>query len=179
MDADVMSTLIESGTSLATLVAGGTVTAIKGKIQSLKTEKNVDRIRSEYDEIVTKILQERTDAILLAQTYKTELEKIVINDDDIEHLQKTIERVLEIFITFKTESIDPEDSEAIKKIKTQNESLKAIKELINADTLKTMQLLGFNYKAAIGEPLTDVCAEKIKKLAQKQIKPQNQNKKTR
>ena len=31
---------------------------------------------------------------------------------------------------------------------------KIIKELISVDTLKTMQLLGFNYKAAIGEPLT-------------------------
>ena len=26
--------------------------------------------------------------------------------------------------------------------------------MISVDTLKTMQLLGFNYKAAIGEPLT-------------------------
>ena len=34
------------------------------------------------------------------------------------------------------------------------DSFKAIKDLISADTLKTMQLLGFNYKAAIGEPLT-------------------------
>ena len=36
-----------------------------------------------------------------------------------------------------------------------------IKELISVDTLKTMQLLGFNYKAAIGEPLTHLCANAI------------------
>ena len=29
------------------------------------------------------------------------------------------------------------------------------------DTLKSMQLLGFNYKAAIGEPLTQLCANAI------------------
>lgn len=36
----------------------------------------------------------------------------------------------------------------------QIEVYKQIKEFISIDTLKTMQLLGFNYKAAIGEPLT-------------------------
>ncbi|MEG2412987.1 hypothetical protein [Clostridium sp.] len=42
-----------------------------------------------------------------------------------------------------------------------------LKELISIDTLKTMQLLGFNYKAAIGEPLTKVCADSIGNLANK------------
>lgn len=42
-----------------------------------------------------------------------------------------------------------------------------MKELISVDTLKTMQLLGFNYKAAIGEPLTKICAEAITKIGNK------------
>ena len=45
--------------------------------------------------------------------------------------------------------------------------LKQFKELISVDTLKTMQLLGFNYKAAIGEPLTEICANAISKLGNK------------
>ena len=36
----------------------------------------------------------------------------------------------------------------------QIQTYEQIKELISVDTLKTMQLLGFNYKSAIGEPLT-------------------------
>ncbi len=35
-------------------------------------------------------------------------------------------------------------------------------QLLNKDTLKTMQLLGFNYREAIGQPLTEVCSETIK-----------------
>ncbi|MGZ0923154.1 hypothetical protein ACXOJH_00680 [Streptococcus thermophilus] len=34
--------------------------------------------------------------------------------------------------------------------------------LLNKDTLKTMQLLGFNYKEAIGEPLTEACSNAIR-----------------
>ena len=161
MDTDVMSTLIESGTTLATLVAGGTVTAIKGEIQSLKSEKNADKIRAEYDEIITKILQERTDAILLAQTYKAELDRIEISDEDIEHLQNTVSHVLDI-----VKELSPQ---------TQIDSYKTIKDLISVDTLKTMQLLGFNYKSAIGEPLTELCAEKIRNLSGKQNKTKTQS----
>lgn len=46
-------------------------------------------------------------------------------------------------------------------------SFEQLKELISVDTLKTMQLLGFNYKAAIGEPLTRLCSEAISNLTKK------------
>ena len=42
------------------------------------------------------------------------------------------------------------------------EGLEQFKELTSIYTLKAMQLLGFNYKAAIGEPLTDMCSNAIR-----------------
>lgn len=44
---------------------------------------------------------------------------------------------------------------------TNLESFESLKSLISADTLKAMQLLGFDYKKAIGDPLTEVCARAI------------------
>ena len=44
----------------------------------------------------------------------------------------------------------------------QEKSMKQLVALLNKDTLKTMQLLGFNYKEAIGEPLTEVCSNAIR-----------------
>jgi len=41
------------------------------------------------------------------------------------------------------------------------ELFEQLKELINIDIFKSIQLLGFNYKAAIGEPLTQLCANTI------------------
>lgn len=41
-------------------------------------------------------------------------------------------------------------------------SIDTLIELLNKDTLKTMQLLGFNYKEAVGQPLTEVCSQAIK-----------------
>lgn len=37
-------------------------------------------------------------------------------------------------------------------------------DFIQVDTLRTMQLLGFNYKKAIGEPLTKLCADAISNM---------------
>ena len=48
-------------------------------------------------------------------------------------------------------------------------NLRAIKDIINVDTLKTMQLLGFNYKEAIGVSLTNLCANTIMNIGQKRI----------
>ena len=47
------------------------------------------------------------------------------------------------------------------------EDLNNLLSLISVDTLRAMQLLGFNYKAAIGEPLTKLCADKISSLGKR------------
>ncbi|MFW3333113.1 hypothetical protein [Aerococcus viridans] len=44
----------------------------------------------------------------------------------------------------------------------QRKSIEQLVDLIQVDTLRTMQLLGFNYREAIGEPLTELVANSIK-----------------
>lgn len=63
----------------------------------------------------------------------------------------------------------------VQKVNAQVDSYEQIKELISIDTLKTMQLLGFNYKAAIGEPLTQICAKAISSFGDKKNTVSNKN----
>lgn len=77
-------------------------------------------------------------------------EKVHIDDKDIEYLHNTLERVISLLSSF----ISVEDG--------KEDSMKQLVALLNKDTLKTMQLLGFNYKEAIGEPLTEVCSNAIR-----------------
>jgi len=152
---DTTKVLIEASAELAKLAVKGTVSVITSKIRGMKEEKDVEKIRSFYDGVVNELIQEREEAVRIAQVYKSEIERIKISDEDIEHLHNTVERVLEIL---QAMSIMP-DAES---------RFESIKELINIDTLKTMQLLGFNYKAAIGEPLTSLCANAITSIGNKQ-----------
>lgn len=147
--------LLSLGASLSELAVKGTATAIATKIKAIKNEKDNEKVRNSYDEIINELLSDRAEAIRIAQAYKSELERVSISDEDIEHLNHTVERLLELFGDFKAATSEIEGNEdAAKEIEDRIKTFEQIKELISADTLKTMQLLGFNYKAAIGEPLT-------------------------
>jgi len=154
MDAAYTAALIEMGKSLTELAIKGTASAINNKVKAIKDEKKVETVRATYDEIINELLNEREEAVRIAQAYKSELEQVVISDEDIQHLHNTVSRVLEIFKKMQLESALVKGQEETDRVAAQVESYEQIKELISVDTLKTMQLLGFNYKAAIGEPLT-------------------------
>lgn len=124
----------------------------------------MEKVRSTYDEIINELISEREEAVRIAQAYKSELDKIEISDENIQHLNNTVGRVLEILKVMVPD--------------TPLETYEQIKELISIDTLKAIQLLGFNYKAAIGEPLTQLCADAILSKV-KDNKSRNQNKSKR
>lgn len=143
--------MIQLGIELTKLVVSQTATSVSAKIQSVKNSKDLEAVRSTYDEQINILLAERAEAIRIAQVYKSELERVQISDEDIEHLHNTVSNLLDLFKPQQavTNSINLS-------------TVETIKNLITVDTLKTMQLLGFNYKAALGEPLTEKCAEAIR-----------------
>jgi len=147
MDTIIVESLADMGTALAELAVKGTATVINKRIQAAKEIKDAEQLRTTYDALLNEVLQEREDAVRIAQAYKSELEKVVISDEDIVHLQVTVTQALDII-----KRISPD---------TPVDSFETLKDLISVDTLKTMQLLGFNYKAAIGDPLTQICSEAI------------------
>lgn len=147
MDSIYTSVFTELGTSLATLVVKGTTSAVNTKIRAIKDEKSIEKVRATYDEIVNELIAEREESVRIAQVYKAELDRIQISDEDIKHLHNTVERILGILKVMNTSA--------------PIQTFEQLKELISVDTLKAIQLLGFNYKAAIGEPLTELCANAI------------------
>jgi hypothetical protein len=147
---DYTTILSTMGTALSNLAVKQTVYSINSKISTMKNEYDVNTVRKQYNEMIDELISERGEAIRIAQVYKNEIDRIQINDEDIEHLQNTVSRIIDVF-----KERDPEKP---------MDTFVQLKELINADTLKTMQLLGFNFKTAIGEPLTELCANSISSL---------------
>ena len=168
MEQNITEALTKAGIELTSLAVKGTATMVNSKIQSVKEEKNADKLRNTYDEIINELLTERDQAVRIAQSYKEEFEKVTISDSDIEYLHNTLKQVITMLTAFS-----PTSAEQIK-------SMDVFIELLSKDTLKTMQLLGFNYREAIGEPLTEVCAELIhKKLGQRSNISSNNNNKNK
>lgn len=150
MEPYISETIANAGVELGILAVKGTTAKINSKIQSMKTEREADKLRNSYDDIVNELLSERADALRIAQIYKEQYEQVTIKDEDIEYLHNTLIRIISLFSSFGNVTEE------------QSSSFRQIAELLNKDTLKTMQLLGFNYREAIGEPLTEICANAIK-----------------
>ncbi len=166
MDEQFAGAIATAGTELAVLAAKGTAVTVTNKFQAIRSKKQRDEICNSYEEIINELVAERAQAIAIARAYESELQRYEITDEDIEHLQNTIGRALDIL-----KSLSPE---------RDFDNYEQFKSLISVDTLKAMQLLGFDYKKAIGDPLTDVCADTIRtKLKPKQPRNNAQQSKKR
>ncbi len=87
MDTIYTKPLVELGMSLTTLAVKGTATAINSRIKAIRDEKNVEKIRATYDEIVNELISEREEAVRIAQIYKNEIDRI-----EIRAIPKNIEK---------------------------------------------------------------------------------------
>lgn len=133
---------------LAEAVGRSSLSWVSDKRAVARGKKDAKEQQELYEEIISKLLEDKSEIEMVARQYKDMYEKVSISDDDIEHLQNTINKVIDSL--YKTDEA------------SQKFNPKDITNLINKDTLKTMQLLGFNYKEAIGGPLTEACADTIR-----------------
>lgn len=149
MDTEASTILVEAGTQLAVLAAKGTATTVSNKFQSIRQKKQIEDICNSYEELINEMVAERAQAIAVAQAYEAELKRYEISDEDINHLRATVSDALDVL-----KEMSPNTDIAV---------YEQFKSLITVNTLKAMQLLGFDYKAAIGDPLTRACAAAIEK----------------
>lgn len=162
------------GQSLKELVNSGVPQYAIQTINTVKEKRDDKKTIEAYEEVFSKLMSESQELKRISLAYKDAYEQINIVDKDIEYLQKTAHRIINIFFPELTEKdfekiklrddLTEENKEQLINDLTKNrETYTQLTELIQVDTLRTMQLLGFNYKKAIGEPLTDIISSSILK----------------
>ncbi|WP_099300197.1 hypothetical protein [Bacillus sp. Marseille-P3800] len=135
---------------LAEIAGKSSINWVSDRLRLAKETKDNSARLAAYEEIITELVTEKGELERIANEYKVLYEKINLSDENILHLQKTVSSAVEILSQFNDSTEE------------NKENIRMITELINKDTIKTMQLLGFNYAKAIGEPLTLACASAIK-----------------
>ncbi|MGO2981508.1 MAG: hypothetical protein ACTINR_08000 [Leuconostoc mesenteroides] len=144
-------TLLTLNTAFAKAITEVTVEKVTNKITQIKSNHDLKKQVTDYEQLVNDLLDNKNKLELTARNYKERLEQVTISDSDIESLHNTVSIVLKI-IKPLSQSGEQEDEK----------SIDIVLDLLNSDTLKTLQLLGYNYKKAIGEPLTQITAEFLK-----------------
>lgn len=144
MDRLDMRDIGEVSARLAAMADDRTAERVSNQFAVIRGRKDTDEICNSYEEIINELVAQRAQAIAVAQAYESELQRYRISDEDIACLQGAFCRLLEI-------AGKQPGGESVR-------SLDQLRDLISVDTLKAMQLLGFDYKEAIGDPLTKACA---------------------
>ncbi|WP_404459485.1 hypothetical protein [Sutcliffiella horikoshii] len=136
--------LIKVSTELAKFVAKSSTQAILDKIRLTKAKGNSEETINNLEEIINSLIAEKNQLIQIAQTYDEQLITQKISEEDIAYISTNIIPLIERLLEYS----DDEN-----KAKNQ-QSLEMFKPLLSKEIIHILQLLGFNFKKAIGEPLT-------------------------
>lgn len=109
-----------------------------------KAKDSHEETINSLEEIINSLIAEKNQLIEIAQIYDEHLVAQKISKEDIDYITNSILPLLESILE------KDETDEGIK----NKENLELLKPLLSAETFNILQLLGFNFKQSIGEPLT-------------------------
>jgi hypothetical protein len=158
-------TVTEALVRLAEVAARNTASAIQTRVQTARAAKQNENTINELAEIINQLVDDRMELMSIANVLREQLVAQTITEDEIAYI---------------TEKLIP-TAETLMKLGggEDNEALDALKTIVSVETLTVLQLVGFNFKAAVGEPLTEVVAGFVGGLAPKSSRLGNQAQKRR
>lgn len=127
--------ITQMAANLAEAAARNGASFISDKIKAAKTKKDNKETINELEEIISDLLADKAEIQRIAQAYEQELVSQKITEEDIKYITENLLPIFSEFIPNKVE-------------------IEQLKKILSVETLTIMQLIGFNYKQAIGEPLT-------------------------
>lgn len=138
---------------LAEAAVRNTASSIADKISVLNTRKKDKETIAALEELVYDLLSDKDELARIASAYKQELVAQQISEDDIRYISQNFLPVLRQLIQAAGEN----EGKAI----GSEEVLDIIQPLLSVETVTVMQLIGFNIRKAVGEPLTQLVGSLI------------------
>lgn len=138
--------LIDLGIKLSEALVKNTASSIFTKIRAVKAKKDDKETINELEEIIQELIADRNELLQISQAFQQELMAQKITDNEIEYITQQFIPKLQELAKVTGGNVD--------------EMVRILSPLISKETLTILQLLGFNFRKAIGEPLT-VLLEKM------------------
>ncbi len=146
-------------TQLADTAIRNTAGSIADRITAAKARRKDRATIAELEDIVYGLLSDKSELVQIAQAYEQELVAQQISATDIEYISTNFVPLLQRLI----ESAGADNSEDGT---SQQEMIDLIQPLLSVETVTVLQLIGFNFRKAIGEPLTELVSKLIASKAQ-------------
>lgn len=149
---DIQPEVVDLGSRLLASAASNSASMITDKVRSLRASGRSEETIAGLEEIISDLISDKSELTRIAQAYQAELVSQNLASGDIKYIAETLFPLVEQVI-----QVQPDKDDSEKKLA----SLEAMKPLLSVETANVLQLLGFNFRRAIGEPLTVLCEQLI------------------
>lgn len=147
--------LADLGVKLTETVIRNTASGIANKIQTVKAKKDDKATIHELEEIISSLIDDKNELVQIAQAYEQEFVAQQISQEDIEYITTSFIPVLKDLIKQTSSDVNGGGATNIEK------TIDSLTPLLSVEMLTVLQLVGFNFKKAIGEPLTTLLQNAI------------------
>lgn len=166
MTTELPAEVLQLGTQLTASMARNGSSMIMDKIRTMRASGRQEDTIAGLEEIIADLQEDKRELVQIAQAYQSELVSQQLAPGDIKYIADTLIPLFEQLIGASAEESDSEMNEeavnaADAKKQASLEQLDLMKPLLSVETANVLQLLGFNFRRAIGEPLTSLCESLI------------------
>lgn len=147
---EVAPELQELAVGLAGSAARNTAQVVWDRVNALKAANKDRETISGLEQIINDLIADKNDLTRIAQAYQSELVAQRLSSGDIRYITDTVVPLIEQLAA--TSSTDAAKT---------TQMMKLLKPLLSIETVNVLQLLGFNFRRAIGEPLTELVEKSI------------------
>jgi hypothetical protein len=147
---DLPPEVLQVGVNLTESMARNSASMIMNKLRAARESGRHEESIAALEEIINELLADKQELISIAQSYKAELISQQLTTGDVRYIVETLFPLIRQLV----EASSGGDTEKL-------EQLEAMKPFLSVETVNVLQLLGFNFRKAIGEPLTALCESMI------------------
>jgi hypothetical protein len=146
----VDSQVVELAVRLGEVAVRNTAGRIADRLQAAKARRNDVEVIAEMEEIISGLIADKNEVVQIAQALEEKLVAQRVSETEINYVTSNLVPLIEQVANASA----PGDT-------SMQESIDLFKPLLSEETLTVLQLLGFNFKQALGEPLTVLLRELI------------------
>lgn len=134
-----------------------TASAVLDRISTARARKDANATIVQLEEIINDLLTDKGELVSVGQAYEDALVAQRISPSDVEYISNNV-------VPLFGELLNVMGSQ-------QAEALQVVERLLSVETVTILQLVRFNFKKAIGEPLTELMSSLIRSRLPSSTKP--------
>lgn len=136
------------GVQLADVTVRNTAGAVADRIGAARARRKDQETIAELEQIVNDLIDDKSELVRIAQAFEQELVAQRLSPEDVKYITSNIVPVLK-----KLAESGASDAAATSSVQ---EMMDLLQPILSVETVTVLQLIGFNFREALGAPLTEL-----------------------